>query len=168
MLKFLVVEIDSCLSCKPHNNELPCRLSRSFLPIQTLSYVVGFQTLKQVHLSYFQSHISIVLFCGGTRQVAAKVVQMQKKVIRLITKTFFNTSCFAWSLGRSTWWKLGVISNDFVVTSHQRYLAFLKFSSIACALSKPFEILLFCFSIWITQTPFLQTVGECGGTVHSG
>jgi len=59
----------------------------------TLSHTVDVHTLKQVYYAYFQSHISYGVIFWGNSSDSSKVFVMQKKVIRLITKSAFNESC---------------------------------------------------------------------------
>lgn len=95
--------VDSCLSWKPHINKF---LSKSVPAIQTLSYVVGLQTLKQVRTCLTFSAIYItgtmVLFCRETCLVDNKGVPNAEESNQMITKTFVNTSYLAWSLGPSS------------------------------------------------------------------
>lgn len=73
------------------------RLSRPFFATRTFSYVVGFQSLKQLTLQCKQC--SFLYLCTLSRMVwknslgVRKIFRIQKKVIRLITMSALSGSC---------------------------------------------------------------------------
>lgn len=91
--RFLGVEIDSCLTWQPHISKLLSKLSNALYAMRTLSSVIGLQIMLQVYFAYFQAHISYGIIFWGNSTDAFKVFRLQKRAIRLITKSPFNDPC---------------------------------------------------------------------------
>lgn len=81
-LKVLYVEIDSCLSWKPHIRWFFSRLSRCLF-LYSKHFHTFSKHLKQVYFSYFWIRYFLWYYFWGSSPDA-------RKVVRLITKSAFN------------------------------------------------------------------------------
>ena len=82
------INIDENLKWRHHLDQISIKLSRCIGISHKLKHYVPFCTLKTMYFSLFMSHITYGILVWGNH--APRIVQLQKKVIRIITNSRYN------------------------------------------------------------------------------
>ena len=85
---YLGVYIDENLNWRHHLDQISIKLSHCFGILHKLKHYVPFCTLKTIYFSLFMSHFTYGILVWGNH--AARIAQLQKKVIRIITNSRYN------------------------------------------------------------------------------
>ena len=92
VINYLGVHLDDKLNWKKHLEHVEMKLSKASYLISKIRHYVDLPTLKMLYYSLAFSHINYCLSAwGGTYKSATMpIFKLQKKIIRIITKSPFN------------------------------------------------------------------------------
>ena len=91
--KFLGVHLDEYLSFDTHCTIICNKLARSNFIISRVKNILPVKTLKTLYFSLIHPHLlyCLPIFSCTTQKNVTKIYQMQKKAIRMVTKSKSNT-----------------------------------------------------------------------------
>jgi hypothetical protein len=92
-IKFLGLLIDETLTWKSHITYLSKRLSSACYAIRTISSDLSTDILIMVYSAYVNSLMSYGIIFWGNSTHSMKIFRIQKRVIRIITKSSSRASC---------------------------------------------------------------------------
>ena len=91
--KFLGLVITNSLSWKDHITQLTPKLCEACYLLRCIKPFISQNTLKSIHYSYFQSLICYGIIFWGNSSNSLHVLQLQKREIRIITRSRPRDSC---------------------------------------------------------------------------
>jgi hypothetical protein len=91
--KFLGLNIDENLSWKYHIDQILLRLSSACYAIRVIMLLMSEDTLKMIYHSYVHSIITYGIIFGGNSPLSTAVFKIQKRIIRIMTKSRNRDSC---------------------------------------------------------------------------
>jgi hypothetical protein len=89
----LGIFIDNKLNWHPHIEYISSKLSRVIYLIKRLTLCVPTQCLRTAYFAYFQSVLRYGLFLFGNCVKINEIIILQKKVVRLMTKSDVRAHC---------------------------------------------------------------------------
>ncbi len=90
---FLGVTLDSTLSWCSHIERISNKLKTACYVLRILKPTLTIQNLKIVYFAYFRSVMSYGIMLWGNATGSNIIFNFQKRAIRIMTNTNFNTSC---------------------------------------------------------------------------
>jgi hypothetical protein len=91
--KFLGLMIHSTLSWKGHTEWLMSRLSSAIYAIRAIKTYTSLESMRSVYFSYFHSIMTYGMIVWGNSPFSIRIFKLQKRVIRIITKSRSTDSC---------------------------------------------------------------------------
>jgi len=85
--------IDDSLSWKAHIDQMMSKLNTACFVIQTIQAIMSLETLRMVYFVYIHSIISYRIIFWGNQPYSDKIFKIQKRVIRIITRSRTRDSC---------------------------------------------------------------------------
>jgi hypothetical protein len=92
-IKFLVLIIDENLSWKCHIKQAPIKVSSACYAMKVVTPLMGDKTLRMIYFAYVHSLLSWGIILWGTYIHSYRVFMMQKRVLRIMTKSGCRDSC---------------------------------------------------------------------------
>lgn len=92
-IKFLGIHFDDHLTWGPHIDYLTTKLSSITYLIRRLTFCVSSSCVRYAYFAYFQSLIRYGLILWGNSSRVSEILILQKKVIRIITKSHVLEHC---------------------------------------------------------------------------
>ena len=92
-VNFLGIHLDSKLSWDEHIDYLCTRLSRVIFLIRNLKTILPASYLRNVYFAFFHSLITYGIIFWGNCCGVAKILILQKKIIRILTGLEINAHC---------------------------------------------------------------------------
>ena len=114
--KFLDLIIDDSLSWKAHIDHMMFKLNTACFVIRTIQAIMSPETLRIVYFAYIHSIMSYGIVFWGNQPYSNKIFKIQKRVIRIITKSRMRDSC------RKVFKKLEILPLYSQYTSQCHYL----------------------------------------------
>ena len=102
-IKFLELTIDEKLSWKCHVNHVLTKLTSACYAIRIVMPLMAEETLRMIYFSYVHSLLSYGIILWGNSPHSIRVFKMQKRIIRIMTKSRCRDSC------RQLFKKLGLL-----------------------------------------------------------
>ena len=91
--KFLGLTIEEMLSWKCHINQILSRLSSACYAIRVIAPLMTEDILRMIYHAYVHSIIKYGILFGGNSPHSTRVFMMQKRIIRIMTKSRGKDSC---------------------------------------------------------------------------
>jgi len=91
-VKFLGIYVDDRLTWNNHIDYVKNRLSSALYGIRSVKHIASLSSLLTLYYSFFYPHINygLILWGAASQTSINKIVVLQKKVLRLITKSSYN------------------------------------------------------------------------------
>lgn len=93
LVKLLGFEIDPVLSWKQHIDTICRKMGRGIYALKQLRPISSEISLKEVYYAYIHSIMSYGIVLWGSSSDYERVLKMQKRAIRVLTKAKFRESC---------------------------------------------------------------------------
>jgi hypothetical protein len=92
-INFMGLVIDENLSWKFHIEQALIKLSSACYAMKVVTPLIGDKTLRMIYFAYVHSLLSYGIILWGNSSHSYSVFRMQKRVLRIMTKSGYRDSC---------------------------------------------------------------------------